>query len=139
MIESTPPSDEPNVVPNGRQSSACASGNLVEMKQHKHVVHAVIQADSLDYMAIDKVKRAMAQPANYHFSQVLVLDLSRVQTMNSLVMGALIQILMNLKDQGRRLMLVGLNARVRASLTSTRIDQLFEIYDDLDQAVKAVR
>jgi anti-anti-sigma factor len=67
---------------------------------------------------------------------VMVLDMSKVEFMPSLSIGALISVMQNLKKKGQRFILAGLQSKVRETLTACRLDKLFEIFDSVDD-VKA--
>jgi anti-anti-sigma factor len=66
----------------------------------------------------------------------VVLDMSKVEFMPSLSLGALISIMQKLKKNGQRFILAGLQSKVRETLTACRLDKLFEIFDSVDN-VKA--
>ncbi len=64
----------------------------------------------------------------------VVLDLSAVTMIPSLCIGSLVALWRNFSQGKRRFILVGLQPKVRETLTVCRLDKLFEICDSLDEA-----
>jgi anti-anti-sigma factor len=55
------------------------------------------------------------------------------------MMGALLNLMRNLKRRGLRMMLVGLNPSIRGTFSVTHLDRLFEVYDTEEEARGAMR
>lgn len=68
----------------------------------------------------------------------LVIDLSNVEAMDSSGLGALLLAHRQLKEHGIPVILVGVQDFVKSLLNITRIDELFEYFDTVDDAVEAV-
>lgn len=69
----------------------------------------------------------------------IVLDMSKVEMLPSLSIGALVTLLQKFKQDGQRFMLVGLRPKARETLTVCRLDKLFEICDSLEEALSRIR
>ena len=67
----------------------------------------------------------------------LVLELSAVPYLDSSGMGMLIGVYVSAVRDVRQLKLVGLTPKVRRVLTTTRLLQLFEVYEDESAAIQA--
>ncbi|NOX38069.1 MAG: STAS domain-containing protein [Calditrichaeota bacterium] len=67
----------------------------------------------------------------------VVLDLSRVERMNSSGLGILINAVNVFKQNGGRLKLANLNKRILHLLNVTRLMHIFEVYDTVDAAVES--
>ncbi len=65
----------------------------------------------------------------------LVVDLGKVERMNSSGLGIMINALSTFKQNGGQLKLAHLRDRVRSLLSTTRLDHIFEIYDTIDAAL----
>ena len=65
----------------------------------------------------------------------VVVDLSNVQVMPSMAIGALVSMWKTIKTDERRFVLVGLQPRVRETLTICRLTTLFEIHETVDEAL----
>ncbi len=66
-----------------------------------------------------------------------VLDLERVSFMPSLSLAALVRLSAEFQARRQRLILAGLQTRVRELFVVTRLDRLFELHDDVAAAVRA--
>ena len=65
----------------------------------------------------------------------LVLDLARLDYMDSTGVGVLVGALRRFQSQGREILLAGPQRRILSGLRITHLDTLFRIYDDLDLAL----
>ncbi len=65
----------------------------------------------------------------------IVIDLSKVDWMNSVGLGMLISALTTVKNAGGRLVLANIT-KIESILTITRLITVFEHYDSRDEAVK---
>ena len=68
-----------------------------------------------------------------------VLDMANVKYLPSLTLGAMVRLVSEFRARGQRLLLAAMQPTVRQVITITRLDRVFEIYDDVDSAVKAAR
>jgi anti-anti-sigma factor len=80
----------------------------------------------------EEASEAMARVASIPF----VLDMSQVEFIPSLTLGALVELRNRLERDGRRLVLIGLRREVRHILEVTSLTNLFEIRDTAEQAVE---
>jgi len=78
----------------------------------------------------DKVKRLLAGATD------VVLNLSGLTFIDSAGLGALVSLLTSSRAAGRMLRLVSVGGRVKQLLDITRLSSVFEIYGDVDQAVR---
>jgi len=67
-------------------------------------------------------------------SHKIVLDLTKVKFMDSSGLGVLISSLKHLNAQGS-IVLIGIQANVKALMSLTRMDRLFPQYDNLEEAL----
>ncbi|MCX6641174.1 MAG: STAS domain-containing protein [bacterium] len=70
--------------------------------------------------------------------QKIILDLSEVTAMSSTGLGILIAAYRVVKDKGGTLKLAQLSVKVRSILETTRLISIFEVFDNLDDAMKKV-
>jgi anti-sigma B factor antagonist len=68
----------------------------------------------------------------------LIVDLSEVSSIDSMAIGALVRAYVSCQKSGRKLLLVGLNHRVRNILHITGVDPLFETYATVSEAESAL-
>ncbi len=67
----------------------------------------------------------------------LVVDLSDVQYMDSSGVATLVEALQKQRRNKGKMVLYGLQPKVRGIFEVSRLDMVFEIVDDLDEALKA--
>lgn len=64
----------------------------------------------------------------------LILDLTDVPFIDSMAIGALVRAFATCTRAGRKLVLVGINHRVRNVLQLTNVDSLFDVYSTIAEA-----
>lgn len=69
-------------------------------------------------------------------AQSLIVDMSEVRFVDSSGLGALVNGYIAHHMAGSRVLLAGLNKRVRETLEETRVQQFFTIFDTVEQAEK---
>ena len=67
----------------------------------------------------------------------LIIDLGRVNRMNSSGLGILINALTTFRQNGGELKLASLSDRIKALLTITKLSTIFETYDTVDSAINS--
>jgi anti-sigma B factor antagonist len=67
--------------------------------------------------------------------QQLVVDLSEVSYIDSAGLAALIEAMQNVEGYGGKFMLAGLQETVRSIFEISRLDQVFQIFPDVDAAL----
>ena len=67
----------------------------------------------------------------------VVIDLSKVEWMNSTGLGILISGLTTLRNNGGELKLAGITEKIESLLTITKLITVFENYDSVEDAVKS--
>ena len=66
----------------------------------------------------------------------VLLDLSKINYIDSTGIGELVAYLGRYAENNRRLVLVNPSDRIRKLLAIAQLEELFTIYDDLDEALK---
>ncbi len=107
----------------------------VEVLPELTVVRAV--ADRLDEERLQVLQNEICSTAESRSGVPIALDLSGVPFISSLSLAVLIRMASNFRDRGQRLMLTGLNPNVREIIIKTKLDQMFELHDDVDAARRA--
>ena len=67
----------------------------------------------------------------------VVLDFINVQFISSSVLGLLIRISKKIYEQNGRLRLCNINSKIFSIFKITRLDKVFDIYDDLQEAIRS--
>lgn len=112
---------------------------VVTIVPHEEIVLGVVNHSSLNDAATEELDTRVTAASNTVLGLPVVLDLAKVKFIPSVALGALINLRKGLNLQKRPLILVGVNRQVRGVLKATRLDQLIEVYDDLDRALSAIR
>jgi anti-sigma B factor antagonist len=68
----------------------------------------------------------------------LIIDLTETPSLDSMAVGTLVRAYVSCQKAGRKLVLVGLNYRVKNILQITGVDPLFEIYPNITEAQAAL-
>lgn len=100
-----------------------ANGTIVRL----HGDASLTETDSL---------REALNPALKADPPCVVLDLSDLEFINSLGLGALVEFRQELAQRGGRLHLAGASAPIADMLRRTRLVELFPAYPDCDQALE---
>jgi len=69
----------------------------------------------------------------------VVIDLSKVEWMNSTGLGILISGLTTMRNNGGELKLAGVTEKIESLLTITKLITVFESYDSVDQALESFK
>jgi len=65
----------------------------------------------------------------------VVVDLSRTEWMASSGIGALVGARQSFEDVGAQICLAGLTAKIKELITITRLTEVFEVYDTVEEAL----
>jgi anti-sigma B factor antagonist len=69
-------------------------------------------------------------------TQRIVLNLAWIEHIDSSGLGTLVASFISARHRGAEIRFAALSPRVRRALTSTNVDQLFEVYDSTEEAIK---
>lgn len=115
---------------------SCCDDLIFESLPEALVVTAV--AERLDYMIVDTLQRRISAQANMSGKFNIILDLGQVEYIPSVILSVLVNTLSRLQDEGRMLVLVGMNRHMRAAFKLTRMDTLFRVFDTCEDALEAL-
>ncbi len=110
----------------------------ITVEETPEALVVTILVEQVDYMLIDKLQRRICSQGTMAGKPNVILDFQRVGHISSLLMGALVKMLTNLGKEGRRFALAGMDPRIRGSFKMMRIDTLFEIYENVEEAQSAL-
>jgi anti-anti-sigma factor len=82
---------------------------------------------------------AFQQDIRQYTPAVLIMDLSGSPYMDSAGLGALMNFYVSAQKNGRKVLLTGVNDRIRALLETTRVDSLLKSYPSVAEAEASVR
>jgi anti-sigma B factor antagonist len=107
----------------------------IPVEQKGNVTVASISVKELDAGNVGELRRSMAPILEA--STRLVIDLSRLEFIDSSGLGAILSCLRQLSAKGGDLKLSGMTAQVRAAFELVRMHRIFDIFDTADQAIAA--
>ncbi len=108
---------------------------LVEVQQDAGVVIVSPHGD-VDMSRSPQLRSALREALESKGS-LLIVSLCDVGYMDSSGLATLVEAMRTAKRQGTRMILCGMNPKVKAIFEIARLDQFFVIFDDLDEARKA--
>jgi anti-sigma B factor antagonist len=71
-------------------------------------------------------------------AQTVVLDFAEVPYIDSAGLGAVISVFLHFKQAGRKIALSSMNEKCRALMKMTNVEHLFQTFDSVDNARKAL-
>ena len=98
----------------------------------------ISQRDVSHLELADVIDDCMQQMRNNGVS-VFIFDLREVEFLASACLGVLVQFLQDLESTRGKIALVGCQDNVKFIFKVTRLDQVFDLYDDMDEALDALR
>ncbi len=110
---------------------------VTEIQPHDQALLIVVCKRSLNDAATRQLVDDVHTAAGQRPGLPIVLDLGRVKFAPSVALGSLVQLTKSFKLDGRRVALIGVDRRVLDSMRVTRLDQLLEIHDTLEQVITA--
>lgn len=106
-------------------------------------VKAAQQGDVLVYQIIGEINISTSPELKKQFdkqsNKKTVVDLSKVTYIDSSGLATLVEMLKKTKGQGGSLGLAGMSEKVRSLFEITKLDKLFSIFPNAEQAVSAAK
>jgi anti-sigma B factor antagonist len=107
----------------------------VIIQPHAEAIIGVICEPRFDDIIVDQMQAEISVAAAKRSAAPVILDMSKVDYVPSIGLGALVGLSRRLRQDGHRFLLAGLQAQVRTLFTITRLDKLFEIRSNVDDAL----
>ncbi len=111
----------------------------VTVQPGDEILHAVVECADMDDERTREVQAKIIEAGAQARHLPVVLDMTKVQFVPSLSLAALVTTLREFRQAGQRFILVGVQPTVRGTLAITHLDRLFEIYDDVNDALEQIR
>ena len=115
------------------------SETVVTFEPHDEIVHGVIQVNRLEEESSAEMQTAVMEAAAEDRARPVVLDLSQLEFVPSLALGAIVRAYSDCKKHGQRFIVVGPQPSVRSALAVTRLDKLLVIHDNVNEALAKIR
>jgi len=112
------------------------SCDFLLLQAYDNIVLAKVEKERLlDLTAIASLAEALIKELDRHAKVSMVLDLSAVAAMSSAMLGKLVALHKAVKAQKGRLALAGLQPGLVPLFTITKLDKVFEIFGEAEQAL----
>lgn len=109
------------------------------VQPHAEVVWAVLQKSDMDEATARLMQQEVPAAAAQKPGLPVILDMTKVIYLPSMGLGSLVNLMRRLKQDGHKLLLVGLQPEVRSILAVTKLDKLFNIHGTMEEAVSHLR
>lgn len=100
-----------------------------------NVVHISVTRRALSDSAASSLLAEVTAAADAQPKCPVILDLKKVEFIPSAVLGALVRLSQTLRLDGRKLILVHVDRRVRGTLSVTRLEKVLEVRETLEDAI----
>ncbi len=104
----------------------------------EQVLVIVPNVEHLDANNTNDLKHQVSELIEQNAATCVVLDLREVQFVDSSGIGSLISLLRTIKSNNGQIALAGVTRTVQSVFEIVRLHKLFDIYDNVDEAVKAL-
>ncbi len=109
-----------------------------QIEQENQVVVVTIKASQCSGVYMQELMEELTQRMRFDRAMHFVLDVHQVEYIDSSCIGALVSFLQELEPIHGRLALVNCQPNVQFLFNVTRLDSVFEMFDDLDKARQAL-
>lgn len=112
-----------------------AQTEVVRIEPHEQVVLARVLPRALNEVATAQLEDEVSRAAAGAPGLPVVLDMANVNFVPSVALGAIVNLRKGLRFEGRSLILVNVSRQLRGVINVTRLDQVLDIYNTLDEAL----
>jgi anti-anti-sigma factor len=107
----------------------------VTIETRDNAIIARVNLKLFDDKNVKAMNELIGQAAGQPGVIVVVLDMSRVQIMPSLGLGALVTLSYECKARQQRLKLAAVQPQVRQAMSITKLDQIFDLVDTVEAGI----
>ena len=111
--------------------------DAMEFEQHEAIVTVTINRTELNQAEMRRLIEAMVNRVYRNHARHFVIDLRYVKFLESTCVGRLIVLLEHIKPMGGQVVLANCHSNVELLFRMTRLDNLFGLYDSIEEAAKA--
>ena len=108
---------------------------LVEVEVQSGATIVTIQLRRLDHASTAKLKGQISAAAAAHPGLPVVVDMSQLEFVPSVALGALVELNKVLRQGGQRLALAAMNRQIRSTFAVSRLDKLIDVHPTLEEAL----
>jgi len=111
--------------------------NTIDLEQSGSVVTASIHQAELTYHEMQELVESCVDKMRCDNAQNFIFDLKEVDFLASACIGSLVQLLQDIEQQRGQIVLAGCRDNVAFLFRVTRLDSVFKMYDDADEAAES--
>jgi len=111
------------------------NAEIISIDPHDKAIIARVTLAELSHDTTLQFKSAMRSAFETGPGRPVVVDMSAVEFLPSIALGALVELHLDLKRSGRRLAVIGLRPAIADLVKLSGLDNLLEIYQQLDAAL----
>jgi anti-sigma B factor antagonist len=116
-----------------------SEAQVISIRPHTDAVIAVLSQPRMDDAIIEQMQEQVTAAAAQGPALPVILDMSQVEYVPSMGLGALVGLMRRLRQDGHRFLLAGLQPEIRKLFAITRLDKLFEFRSNIDDALSHLR
>ena len=109
----------------------------IEIEQTGAIVTAHLHQAEVAYSEMQELVDACVDKMRYDNAQNFIFDLADVEFLASACIGALVQLLQDIEHQRGQIALAGCQENVAFLFKVTRLDTVFKLYDEVDEAAES--
>lgn len=109
----------------------------IEIEQAGSVVTAHLRQAEVAYQEMQEVVDTCVEKMRYDNARNFIFDLAEVEFLASACIGALVQLLQDIEHQRGQIALAGCQDNVAFLFKVTRLDTVFPMYDEVDEAAES--
>lgn len=106
---------------------------------HPVVIVELLCSQLLDGALLDRIERDTLDAIKQANPPLLVIGFSQVQHLSSMALRTLLNLRQHVTERQGQIRLAGIRPEIREVFSTTRLDTLFQIHDDNDQAVAKIQ
>lgn len=111
----------------------------VELEQQGSLVKVRFNQPEITHTEMQDTAEECLERIRVHGAQNIAFDLEQVEFLASACIGSLVQLMQEMEHHRGRIALAGCQDNVAFLFKVTRLDAIFEILDDMSEAVAALR
>ncbi|XAM01374.1 STAS domain-containing protein [Phycisphaeraceae bacterium D3-23] len=107
----------------------------IEIEQNGQIVTAKLNQAEVAFQQMQEMVDACVDKMRYDKAQHFVFDMTDVEFLASACIGALVQLLQDIEQHRGQIALAGCQENVAFLFKVTRLDSVFPMFDDVEEAV----
>ena len=116
-----------------------AQSSVITIKPHEEFVLVTVECAMMEDDHAQAMQTEVAEAAEGTPNLPVVLDMSQVKMLPSISIGAIVTLWQKFKQDNRKFIIIGLCEKIREMLTVCRLDKLFELCENVDDALLRIR